>query len=67
MSKDPLIAETDGYAYHSTPSAFARDRLRDQHLTLAGYTVLRFTYDQVTRTPEAVADRLRRLLPTASR
>lgn len=57
-----LIVETDGYAYHSTPTAFERDRLRDQHLTLAGYTVARFTYNQVTRTPEAVANRLRRLL-----
>jgi hypothetical protein len=57
-----LVVETDGYAYHSTPTAFASDRLRDQHLTLAGYTVLRFTYNQVTRTPEAVANRLRRLL-----
>ena len=60
--RERLVVETDGYAYHSTPSAFARDRLRDQHLTLAGYTVLRFTHDQVTRTPEAVASRLRRLL-----
>ena len=36
-------------------------------LTLAGYTVVRFTYNQVTRTPEAVANRLRRLLHDASR
>jgi very-short-patch-repair endonuclease len=57
-----LIAETDGYAYHSTPTAFERDRDRDQRLTLAGYTVVRFTYNQVTCTPEAVANRLRRLL-----
>jgi very-short-patch-repair endonuclease len=57
-----LIVETDGYAYHSTPSAFERDRERDQHLTLAGYTVVRFTYKQVKRTPEAVAQRIRHLL-----
>lgn len=57
-----LIVETDGYAYHSTPSSFERDRERDQRLTLAGYTVVRFTYNQVTGTPEAVAARLRRLL-----
>jgi very-short-patch-repair endonuclease len=60
--QERLAVETDGYAYHSTPSAFAADRLRDQHLTLAGYTVLRFTHQQVTRTPEAVANRLRRVL-----
>ncbi|MCW2985854.1 MAG: hypothetical protein JWR63_3424 [Conexibacter sp.] len=57
-----IIVETDGYAYHSTPSAFERDRRRDQQLTLAGYTVVRFTYKQVTRTPEAVAQRIRHLL-----
>lgn len=57
-----LVVETDGFTYHSTPAAFERDRERDQHLTLAGYTVLRFTYNQVTQTPEAVAHRIRRLL-----
>lgn len=57
-----LVVETDGYAYHSTRTSFERDRERDQHLTLAGYTVVRFTYRQVTQTPEAVAHRIRRLL-----
>ena len=57
-----LIIEADSYTYHSMPSAFERDRERDQHLTLAGYTVVRFTYRQVTRQPKAVADRVRRLL-----
>ena len=47
----------------SPRAAFERDRERDQHLTLAGYTVVRFTYHQVTQTPEAVAHRIRRLLP----
>jgi hypothetical protein len=58
-----LIVETDGYAYHSSRAAFERDRERDQRLALAGYTVMRFTYHQVTQTPEAVAHRIRRLLP----
>jgi hypothetical protein len=57
-----LVVETDGYTYHSTRSAFERDRERDQRLTLAGYTVLRFTYNQVTQAPEAVVHRVRRLL-----
>jgi hypothetical protein len=58
-----LVVETDGYAYHSSRAAFERDRERDQHLTLAGYTVVRFTYHQVTQTPAAVARRIQRLLP----
>jgi very-short-patch-repair endonuclease len=57
-----LIIEADSYTYHSMPSAFERDRERDQHLTLAGYTVVRFTHKQVTRQRKAVADRIRRLL-----
>ncbi|HEY6759224.1 MAG TPA: DUF559 domain-containing protein [Baekduia sp.] len=57
-----LVVETDGYAYHSTPTSFERDRDRDQRLTVAGYTVVRFTYKQVTKTPNAVAHRIRRLL-----
>ena len=57
-----LIIEADSYTYHSMPSAFERDRERDQQLTLAGYTVVRFTYKQVTRQRHAVAERIRRLL-----
>jgi hypothetical protein len=57
-----LLVEADSYTYHSMPSAFERDRERDQHLMLAGYTVVRFTYKQVTRQPKAVAHRVRRLL-----
>jgi very-short-patch-repair endonuclease len=57
-----LVIEADSYTYHSMPSAFERDRERDQRLTLAGYTVVRFTNNQVTRQRNAVADRVRRLL-----
>ena len=57
-----LIVEADSYTYHSIPSSFESDRERDQQLTLAGYTVVRFTYKQVTRRPAAVASRVRRLL-----
>jgi very-short-patch-repair endonuclease len=61
-----LIVEADSYTYHAMPSAFERDRERDQQLILAGYTVVRFTHHQVTRKRKAVADRVRRLL-TAER
>lgn len=42
-----LVVETDGLHYHRTPSAQARDRLRDQTHTAAGMTCLRFTHRQV--------------------
>ncbi|WP_445148189.1 DUF559 domain-containing protein [Baekduia sp. Peel2402] len=57
-----LIAELDGYAFHTSRTAFERDRERDQRLAVAGYTVVRVTHHQATRRPAEVADRLRRLL-----
>lgn len=57
-----LIVETDGYAFHASRAAFERDRERDQRLTAAGYTVVRVTHRQLIQQPEAVVDRLRRLL-----
>ncbi len=57
-----LAVEADSYTYHSMPGAFERDRERDQHLTLAGYTVVRFTYTQVAQQRTLVRRRLRRLL-----
>jgi len=57
-----VVAELDGYAHHASRTAFERDRERDQRLAVAGYTVVRVTHQQMTRTPVEVADRLRRLL-----
>lgn len=57
-----LIVETDGFAFHRTRTAFDADRERDQALALAGYRVIRFTYDQVTRRRRDTARRLRALL-----
>jgi len=42
-----LVVETDGLRYHRTPAQQARDRRRDQVLTAAGLTTLRFTHSQV--------------------
>jgi very-short-patch-repair endonuclease len=44
-----LVVETDGLTYHRTPTQQARDRRRDQILTAAGLTPLRFTNAQVRR------------------
>jgi hypothetical protein len=62
-----LIAETDGRDVHTTRKAFEHDRLRDQRLTLAGYTVVRFTWRQVKRDPRSVAETLRSLLARLAR
>jgi very-short-patch-repair endonuclease len=68
-----LVVETDGLRYHRTPAQQARDRLRDQTHTAAGFTPLRFTYAQVRyesphvqSTLAAVARQLRGAPPGSS-
>jgi very-short-patch-repair endonuclease len=53
-----LIAEIDGYAFHSMRSSFERDRRRDQELVAAGYRVIRVTWRQITDETVGVAARL---------
>jgi Transcriptional regulator, AbiEi antitoxin/Protein of unknown function (DUF559) len=57
-----LVVEADSYRWHRSPSALNDDRERDVELTLAGYRVLRFTYEQVTRRPRYVIQALRSAL-----
>ncbi len=57
-----LIVETDGRAAHATRRAFEQDRRRDQLLRLSGWTVIRFTYNQVVNRPDEVVATLARLL-----
>jgi hypothetical protein len=57
-----LVVETDGFEFHAMPTTFAGDRRRDQKLTLAGSTVIRLTWDQVTRERAATAHTISELL-----
>jgi very-short-patch-repair endonuclease len=57
-----LVVETDGLRYHRTAQQQAKDRVRDQALTAAGLTVLRFTWAQVRYEPEYVETTLRRVV-----
>jgi very-short-patch-repair endonuclease len=50
-----LIVEVDGYRDHSDRAAFHRDRVRQNALVAAGYTVLRFTAVQVMHDVRSVA------------
>ena len=54
-----LVVEADSYAWHRSPSALDDDRERDVGLVLAGYRVLRFTWEQVTRRQSYVARAIR--------
>jgi very-short-patch-repair endonuclease len=56
-----LVVETDGYRYHRGSQAFEDDRERELELHSRGYTLRRFTYRQVTETPNRVAAALQDL------
>jgi len=57
-----VIVETDGWAFHRGRAAFQRDRAKSNRLTLLGWTVLRFTHDDVARRPGEVAAAIERAL-----
>lgn len=57
-----VVVELDGRAAHSSAAAMERDRSRDLKLRAAGYTVLRYTWQQVTRRELLVAADLRKAL-----
>lgn len=46
-----LVLEVDSFQFHGSRLAFENDRRRDQILIAAGYTVIRVTWHQLTRTP----------------
>jgi len=50
-----VVVEIDGFEAHGTREAFVVDRRRQNRLVAAGYVVLRFTWDDLTHRPDAVA------------
>ncbi|ROR72610.1 DUF559 domain-containing protein [Bogoriella caseilytica] len=58
-----LVIEADGRAYHQD---FHAERARLNALSLAGYTVLRFTWHDISEEPTRVAAEIRRALRTAA-
>ena len=57
-----LVVEVDGFAFHKSRAKFGDDRARDVRLTLAGWDVLRFAEEHVTRRPAWVAAAVRQRL-----
>ncbi len=61
-----LVLEVDGLAFHTTPEQFQRDRERQNRLVAAGWTVLRFTWRDLTTRPAYVLASVRRVLHSLS-
>lgn len=57
-----VIVELDGYRGHRSKAQLESDHRRDFQLRAAGYTVLRYTWRQLTETSDAVALELHRYL-----
>jgi very-short-patch-repair endonuclease len=49
-----VAIEVDGWAWHTDPERFRHDRQRQNALVLAGWTVLRFTWHDLTNRPAEV-------------
>jgi very-short-patch-repair endonuclease len=57
-----VVLEFDGHAFHAARPKRERDSRRDQELILRGYVVLRVTWHQLTREPEALIARIATVL-----
>lgn len=57
-----LIIEADSRRWHTLLNSFESDRLRDNAAQLAGWQILRFTWDEVVLRPERVANTVARSL-----
>lgn len=51
-----LVVETDGFAFHSDRRRYREDRRRGNALVRAGWTVLRFSWEDVVHYPEYVVE-----------
>jgi very-short-patch-repair endonuclease len=60
--KRKVIVELDSLEAHRTRAQLESDHRRDLELRAAGWTILRYTWFQLTETPNAVAADLRRYL-----
>jgi very-short-patch-repair endonuclease len=57
-----LAVEVDGFAFHSDPEAFNRDRKKQNAIALAGYQILRFTWIDLTEYPDRVIAEVKRAI-----
>lgn len=60
--QDQIVIEIDGYRHHRSRVAFNSDRLRDYHVFLTGYVVLRIPHEEVVRDIVGVMQRIHRFV-----
>ena len=58
----PLLVFLDGRTFHIEDKVFEKDRAQANALTIRGWTVLRYTWNQVVKNEEAVVAELRPLI-----
>jgi hypothetical protein len=56
------VFDRNGREHHDTPKALYRDRIRGNDLAAEGWTVLRFTWADLMRDPQAIVHRVREAL-----
>jgi very-short-patch-repair endonuclease len=61
-----LAIEADGYRWHSGKTRWEHDRARRNELTLLGRRVVHVTWTDLTDTPDAVVDSIRKALSEAT-
>ena len=57
-----LVVEVDGFAFHADRASYRNDRRRTNELVLAGWRVLRFSWEDVLHHPDVVVEQVRRAL-----
>lgn len=65
--EEQVIVEADSKRWHDSPEAFQRDRERDNLAQIAGWTILRFTWSDMTERPSYVAATVRAALDRSTR
>lgn len=56
---EKVAIEVDGWAFHSDPEVFVKDRQRQNAIALLGWQVLRFTWLDLTEYPQRVIAEIR--------
>jgi very-short-patch-repair endonuclease len=65
-SRQRVVVETDGGAFHDSVTDREDDERRDRALEQEGWTVLRFNWNDVTKRPTSVVRTVRRALAVAA-